>query len=139
MHSGQLKALLLYLTVPCPSYPPPTSPLPQLLFFFLLLLCLPGPPPWHTEVPRLGTGSEPQLPAYTTATAKATPDLSHICNPHHGSWQGQIPNPLSKGQGSNPQPQGSYSDSFLLCHNGNSHSCSLNPKFREDSDACSQS
>ena len=46
------------------------------------------------EVPRLGVKSELQLPAYTTATA--TSDLSHICNPHHGSQQHQILNPLSK-------------------------------------------
>ena len=36
------------------------------------------------EVPRLGVESEPQLAAYTTATA--TLDLSHVCNLHHSSW-----------------------------------------------------
>ena len=30
------------------------------------------------------------------ATATATPDLSCICNLHHGSWQRQILNPLSE-------------------------------------------
>ena len=34
------------------------------------------------------------LPAYTTA--KATPDLSHICNLHHSSQQCWILNPLSE-------------------------------------------
>ena len=48
----------------------------------------------HMEVPRLGVQSEPQLPAYTTATA--TPDTSHIYNLHHSSWQLQILNSLSK-------------------------------------------
>ena len=48
----------------------------------------------HMEVPRLGGHLELQLPAYTTATASA--DLSHACNPHHGSQQRQILNPLSK-------------------------------------------
>ena len=32
------------------------------------------------------------------ATAKATWDLSHICDLHHSSWQCRIPNPLSKGR-----------------------------------------
>ena len=35
------------------------------------------------EVPRLGIESEPQLPAYTTATAKW--DLIHICDLHHST------------------------------------------------------
>jgi len=48
---------------------------------------------WHLEVPRLGVESELQLPAYTTATA--TPDLSHICELHHSSWQCWVLNPLS--------------------------------------------
>ena len=44
------------------------------------------------EVPRRGVESELQLPAYPTATA--TPDPSHICKLHHGSWQRWILNPL---------------------------------------------
>ena len=48
----------------------------------------------HMEVPRLGVKFELQLPAYITATA--TPDLSHVCDLHHSSWQRQIPNPLNK-------------------------------------------
>ena len=47
--------------------------------------------PQHMEVPRLGVESETQLPAYTTATA--TPDLSRVLDPHHGSRQCQILNP----------------------------------------------
>ena len=43
---------------------------------------------------QLGFKSELQLPAYTTATA--TRDPSHVCNPHHGSQQCQIFNPLSE-------------------------------------------
>ena len=46
------------------------------------------------EVPRLGVKSELQLPAYTTVTA--TPDLSHVCDLHHSSWQYQILSPLSE-------------------------------------------
>ena len=49
---------------------------------------------WHMEVPRLGVESQLQLPASTTATA--VPDLSHICDLHHSSWQCWILNPLSK-------------------------------------------
>ena len=46
------------------------------------------------EVPRLGVKLELQLLTYATATA--TPDLSHTCDLHHGSWQCRILNPLSK-------------------------------------------
>ena len=45
------------------------------------------------EVPRLGAESKLQLLAYTTA--RATQDLSHVCNLHHCSQQQQILNPLS--------------------------------------------
>ena len=45
------------------------------------------------EVPRLGVESEPQLPAYTTATA--TPDPSHVFDLHHSSRQWRILNHLS--------------------------------------------
>ena len=47
-------------------------------------------------------GSEPHL--WSTPQLKATPD----------------PRPSEQGQGSNPQPHASQSDSFLLPHNGNS-------------------
>ena len=46
------------------------------------------------EVPRLGVESELWPPAYTIATEM--PDLSHICDLHHSSWEGWILNPLSK-------------------------------------------
>ena len=58
------------------------------IFFFL------GLHPWLMEVPRLGVQLELQLPAYATVTA--IPDLSHICNLHHSSWQHWILNLLSK-------------------------------------------
>ena len=48
--------------------------------------------PQHMEVPRLGVESELWLPAYTTATA--VPDLSHICDLYHSSWQHWILNLL---------------------------------------------
>ena len=46
---------------------------------------------------RLVVESELQLPTYTTATA--TPDLNHICNLHHSSWQRLTLNPPSKARG----------------------------------------
>ena len=46
------------------------------------------------EVPRLGVESEPQLLAYTTATATLV--LSGVCKLLRSSWQCQIPNPLTK-------------------------------------------
>ena len=47
---------------------------------------------FYMNVPRLGVKSEPQLPAYITATA--TWDPSHSCDLHHSSWQCQTPDPL---------------------------------------------
>ena len=64
------------------------------IFFFICLFCFLGLYLWYMEVPRLGVESEPQLPAYTTATA--TPDLSLVCDQHHSSWQSQLLNPLSE-------------------------------------------
>ena len=60
-----------------------------LIFFFFL-----GSHLQHMEVPGLGVESEPQLPAYTTATA--TPDVSCICNLHRSLQQCQNLNPLSE-------------------------------------------
>ena len=67
---------------------------PHLSFLTLCLfsLCFLGPHSWHMEFPRLGVESKLQLPAYTTAV----PDLSHIWNLYHSSWQHQILNPLGK-------------------------------------------
>ena len=48
------------------------------------------------EVPRLGVKSELQLPAYTTATATAMQNLSHICDLNHSSGQHWVLNPLSE-------------------------------------------
>ena len=64
--------------------------LDSFFFFFFVFL---GPHPEHMEVPRLGVKLELQLqlPAYTTETA--TPDLSHVCELHHSSWQHRILNP----------------------------------------------
>ena len=61
----------------------PVSP-----FFLVLFL---GPNLRHIEVPRLGSESELQPPAYTTPTA--TQDPSHICDLHHSAWQIWIPQP----------------------------------------------
>ena len=66
----------------------------QINRFFFSLLCFSGPHLWHLEVPRLGVKSELQLSAYATATA--TPDLSHVCNLYHSSWECWIPHPLSQ-------------------------------------------
>ena len=61
-----------------------------LSFFFFFL----GLHQRHVEVLRLGVQSEPQLLAYATATAM--PDLSHVCDLHHSSWQCWISYPLSE-------------------------------------------
>ena len=43
--------------------------------------------------------SELWLPAYATITATATPDLSHVYDLYHSSWQCWILNPLSEARG----------------------------------------
>ena len=70
----------------------------MVLFFrvllLLLLLLFFRATLWYMEVLRLGVKSKLQLPAY--ATAKATKDLSHICDLQHSSWQCRILTPLSE-------------------------------------------
>ena len=68
----------------------------SIIKLWIILFAFLPPHLWHMEVPRLGVQSELQLPAYTTATATAISDLSHVCNLHHSSRQRQILNPLSE-------------------------------------------
>ena len=70
------------------------------------------------EVPRLGTESELQLPAYTTAMAMQNP--RHICNLYHSSWQYQILNPLSEAKDRICILMDTSQVCNLLSHNGNS-------------------
>ena len=65
--------------------------LPSFLSFTFLGLHL-----QHMGVPRLGVELDLQLPAYITATAIATQDLSCICYLQHSSWQHGILNQLSE-------------------------------------------
>ena len=88
---------------------------PITLFLVVAIL---GPPPWHMEGPRLGVESELQLPAYTTTTAIS--DLSCIYDLHHSARQHRILNPLSKARDRTDNLMVPKSDSFPLCHNGNS-------------------
>ena len=64
--------------------------------FFFFFFSFQGRTWQHMEVPRLGVKSEPQLPAYTTATATAMPGLSLICDLHHSSEQRWVLSPLSE-------------------------------------------
>ena len=50
----------------------------------------------HMEIPKLGVRSELKPPAYATAIATATPDLSCICDLCYSLQQHQIVIPLSK-------------------------------------------
>ena len=68
-----------------------------------------GPRLWHMEIPRLGVESALQGPAYPTATATATWDLSCVCDLHHSSQATLDPRRTEQGQGSNPHPHGSNS------------------------------
>ena len=64
------------------------------IFFFLSFWFFLGLHLWCMEVPGLEVESELHLPACATATAM--PDPSCVCKLHHGSWQGQIPDPLNE-------------------------------------------
>ena len=55
----------------------------------------------HMEIPGLGVELGLQLPTYATATAMATSDPSHLCDPHHNLQHCQILNPMRQGQGLN--------------------------------------
>ena len=50
--------------------------------------------PWHMDVPRLG--GRIRAAAASLGTASAMPDLSHVCDLHHSSWQCQTPDPLNE-------------------------------------------
>ena len=63
-------------------------------FFFFFFFWFLGLHPWHMEIPRLGIQSELHLLAYTAV--RATWDPSHICDIHHSSPQGQIPDSLRR-------------------------------------------
>ena len=80
-------------------------------FIFLSFVFL-GPHQRHMEVPRLGVESE--LPAYTTATATATSDLSRVCDLHGSSWQRRVLNPLSEGRNRTRI----FMDASLICFHG---------------------
>ena len=54
---------------------------------------------------------------YTTATTM--PDLTHVCDLHHSSWQRQILNPLSKARDRTRVLLESSWVLNLLSHNGN--------------------
>ena len=66
------------------------------------VFCFLGPHLQHMEVPRPGAESELQLPASTTATATATPDLSSVCDLHHSSRPHRILNPLREARDRTP-------------------------------------
>ena len=70
------------------------------------------------EVPRLGVGSELQLPVYATATAM--PDPSIICDLHHGFRQCQNLNLPSKAKDQTHIPMDTNRVLNPLSHNGNS-------------------
>ena len=70
------------------------GPFIYLFIYSFIYFCLLRPQLWYMEFPRLGVGSELQLPAYVTAMAMWDP--SHICKLPHSSWQHEILNPLSE-------------------------------------------
>ena len=89
------------------------------LFFYFL-----RPHLWHTEVPRLGIESEPQLPAYITATV--TQDPSCACNLHRNR---RILNPLSEAKDQTCLLMDISQVRNPLSHNGNSQNNYLKTRF----------
>ena len=85
--------LVVPLLAPSPAGALPSLGSLSILSFFFFFL---GLHPQHTEFPRLGVKWELQLPAYITAMAMATLDLSHICDLHHSLWPHRVLNLLSK-------------------------------------------
>ena len=72
------------------------------------------------EVLRLGVKSELPLPAYTVATATATPDPSCVYDLWHSSWQRRILNPLSEARDRTHSLMDTSWVSYPLSHKGNS-------------------
>ena len=82
-----------------------------------------GPHLWHMEVPRLGVELELQLPAYATAIATETQDLSPVCDLHHSSQQRWILNPLSEARDGTRILMDTSQVLNLPSHNRNSCDC----------------
>ena len=76
------------------------------------------------EVPRLGVGSELQLPAY--ATGVAAPDPSLICCLNHSLRQCQIPNPPSQAGDGTCILMDTSQILNQLSHDGKSYAISIN-------------
>ena len=73
------------------NYPLILGPVTLTFYFFIFFL---WPNLQQMEIPGLEVKLELQPPAYTTATS--TPDLSHVCDLYHSSWQRWVLNPLSE-------------------------------------------
>ena len=89
-------------------------------FLFLFPFCFSGLHPRPMEVLRPGVESELQLPAYIIA--RASQDLSHICDLHHSSRQCWILNPLNEARDGNHVLMDANWVCNLMSHSGNSSS-----------------
>ena len=85
------------------------------MFVFVFL----GPHLQHREFPRLEAELELQLPAYATAIATATPDLSHTCDLQRSLGQCPMLNPLSKARDQTHILMDICQVLNPLCHHGN--------------------
>ena len=81
------------------------------------------------EVPKLGIKSEPQLLAYTTATAMRDPKC--VCKLHCSLWQCHILNPLNEARDQTRILKDTSQVLNLLSHNGNPLSASSEIKKKK--------
>ena len=141
LSSRMMSKSLLDLASPCmlaPGFSSTKSDLGLCLFqefsfsFFLFFFLLFKVSPQAYGSSRLEVELELQLLAYAITTATLW-GLSQVCNPHHSSWQHQIPNPPSEARDQIhilmdpsqicqlPSHKGNSFQEFSLCGASNKH------------------
>ena len=69
------------------------------VFFFCLFRATPAAYGGSQARGLIGATASGLCQSHSNARAIATPDPSHVCDQHHGSWQHWILNPLSEARG----------------------------------------
>ena len=94
-------------------------------FFFFCLFCLLR----ATLVAHGGSQARGLIGAVATSLRHSNVGSKLRLRPTLQLMASLDPQPTERGQGSNLQPHGSQSDSFLLCHNGNALRCKFLNSF----------